>query len=93
MAHPVTKETITKYQKLVSNPLLRDVWAEAMAKELGRLVQGYDNVEGTDTIRFLDHNGIRRIPKYRTVTYARIVVNYRPQKEDKTGYELLRVES
>ena len=54
-----------------------------MAKELGRLDKGYGNVEGTDTIRLLDHNGIHRIPNDRTVTYARIVADYRPHKEEK----------
>ncbi len=46
VVHPVTKETITitKYQKLIDEPLLRerDVWTKAMCKELGRLAQGYD---------------------------------------------------
>ena len=88
VVHPVTKETITKYQKLVSDPLLQYVWADAMAKELGRLAQGYGNIEGTDTIRFLDHNGIRHIPKDRTVTYTRIVVDYRPQKEEKNRVQI-----
>ena len=64
----MTKETITKNQKLVSDPLLRDVWAEAMAKELGRSAQGYSDIEATDSIRLLDHDGIRRIPKDRMVT-------------------------
>ena len=58
VAHPVTKEITTKYQKLFSDPLLRDFWAEAMAKERGRLAQGYDDVDGTDTIIFLDRDGI-----------------------------------
>jgi hypothetical protein len=29
---------------------------------------------------FLDHQGVRNIPKDRTITYARVVVDYRPQK-------------
>ena len=82
VVHPVTNETITKYQKLIDDPLLRDTWTKAMCKELGRLAQGYDGTEGTDTIKFLTHEEIRAIPADRTVTYARIVVDYRPQKED-----------
>ena len=82
VVHPVTKETITKYQKLIDEPLLRDVWTKAMCKELGRLAQGYDGTEGTNTIRFLTHDEIKAIPADRTVTYARIVVDYRPQKAD-----------
>jgi hypothetical protein len=30
----------------------------------------------------MSHDEIKRIPKDRTVTYARIVVDYRPQKAD-----------
>ena len=82
VVHPVTNETITKYQKLIDDPLLRDVWTKAMAKELGRLAQGYGDTKGTNTIRFLTHEEIRNIPADRTVTYARIVVDYRPQKDD-----------
>ena len=82
VVHPITNETVTKYQKLIKDPLLRDVWGEAMCKELGRLAQGYGETAGTNTIRFLTHEEIRCIPKDRTITYARIVVDYRPQKAD-----------
>jgi hypothetical protein len=54
-----------------------------MCKELGRLLQGYKHhTEGTNTLFFMDKNEIRNIPKDKTVTYARIVVDYRPQKTD-----------
>ena len=54
-----------------------------MCRELGRLSQGYKHdVTGTDTVFFLTHQQIKSIPTDRTVTYAKIVVNYRPQKED-----------
>ena len=41
-------------------------------------------MEGTDTTRCLGlgHKGIKNIPKDRVVTYAIIVVDYRPQKPD-----------
>ena len=32
VVHPVTKETITKYQTIIQDPLLRDIWMKAMAK-------------------------------------------------------------
>ena len=53
-----------------------------MCKELGRLAQGYGDTEGTNTVFFMTHEEIKRIPKDRTVTYTRIVVDYRPQKDD-----------
>ena len=65
----------------MNEPLLREVWMEAMCKELGRLAQGYGDVEGTNTVKFLTIEEIERIPPDRTVTYARIVVDYRAQKK------------
>ena len=82
VVHPVTKETITKYKTLINDPILRQLWLNAMEKELGRLAQGYKTTKGTNTVFFMDHNMIANIPKDRTTTYARIVVDYRPQKED-----------
>ena len=32
VVHPVTKETITKYKKLIEDPLLRETWSKAMCK-------------------------------------------------------------
>ena len=80
--HPIMKQTINKYQQLIAEPLLKDTWTKAMCKELGRLAQGYGNTKGTNTIKFLTLDEIKTTPKDRTVTYARICVNYRPQKED-----------
>ena len=82
MVHPVTKETITKYKKLIDDPLMRLVWSKSMCKKLGRLCQVFGDTEGTNTMRFLDINGIRNIPRDRVVTDARIVVEYRAHKKD-----------
>ena len=38
--------------------------------------------KGTNTIFVLSHDKIKQIPKDHTVTYGRIVVNFRPQKPD-----------
>jgi hypothetical protein len=58
------KETITKYTKLMDNPNLKDLWVPAMLKELHRLAQGKEGVTvGTNTIFYLTHDKIRRIPK------------------------------
>ena len=45
VVHPVTKESITKYEKLIDKPLLRNTWMEAMSKELRRLARGYKNTQ------------------------------------------------
>jgi hypothetical protein len=70
VVHPVTKETITKYEKVANDPVTRDVWTKAFCKELGRLAQGYGGTIGTETIFFMSHKEIKAIPKDRTVTYA-----------------------
>ena len=61
---------------------MSDRWCKAMCKELGRLAQGYKETKGTETIFFMSKEEIKQIPRDRTVTYARIVVDYRPQKDD-----------
>ena len=88
VVHPTTEETITNYKKLVADPITKPIWEEAMCKELGRLAQGYKNTKGTNTVRFMEREHIKDIPKDRTVTYARIVVDYRPQK---AGPNLVRI--
>ncbi len=83
VVHPVTKETITKYTKLMHNPVLSPLWVPAMSKELHRLAQGKEGTTvGTNTIFFLSHDKTRRIPKDCTVPYARIVIDHCPQKDD-----------
>jgi hypothetical protein len=81
--YPMTKETITKYIKLINNPDLKILWVPAISKEHHQLAQGKEGITfATNTIFFLSHEEIRHIPKDRTVTYTRIVVNYQPQKDD-----------
>ena len=55
---------------------------KGMAKELGRLAQGHEDEKGTNTVQFMDLEEIAQIPKGKIVTYANIVVDYRPQKKD-----------
>ena len=82
--HPVTGESITKYKKLVDDPITQHIWSRAFGKEFGNLAQGdaATNTPGTDSIFVMTHAQIPRIPYDRTVTYTRIVVDYRPQKAD-----------
>ena len=82
VTHPDTGETITSYRKLMKIPSLRKIWTAAMCKELGNISQGYGNEKGTNTVKFLTHEEIAAIPSDRTVTYARIVIDYREQKGD-----------
>jgi hypothetical protein len=81
---PTTGESITKYKRLQNDPLLRGTWARAFGKEFGNLSQGdaATNTPGTDSIFVHTHNQIKQIPRDRTVTHTRIVVDYCPQKSD-----------
>jgi hypothetical protein len=83
VVHPVTKQTVTQYWKLQHNPTLKDLWVLAMSMELHHLAQGKPGVtKATNTIVFPSHDEIRHIPKNQTVTYACIVIDHWPQKED-----------
>jgi hypothetical protein len=82
VVNPDTGETVTKYEQLLKVPALRKIWSAVMCKELGRLANGWEGEQGTETIEFMSIDEIKQIPKDRTVTYARIVVDYRPQKKD-----------
>jgi len=84
VVHPVTGELITKYAKLAADPILKETWTTAFGKEFGSQAQGDNKTgkKGSDTLFVLDHEQIKAIPKDRTITYARLVVDYRPQKED-----------
>ncbi len=83
VVHPVTKTTITKYTKLMHNPVLSPLWIPAMSKELHRLAQGkVGTTVGTNNNFILSHDKIRHILKDRTVTYAVIVIDHSPQKDD-----------
>jgi hypothetical protein len=71
------------YDDLVRDPATKKLWSGAMTKELARLAQGIDGLTtGTNTVFYMSHDEIKNIPTDRTVTYARIVVDYRPQKTD-----------
>ena len=80
--NPETGETIKKYENLLKVQALKPTWTKAMCKELGRLAQGWDDENGTNIIEFMDIHDILNIPKNKIFTYARIVVDYRPQKAD-----------
>ncbi len=67
----------------MNDPLLKKLWVPAMSKELHRLAQGKEGVTiRANTIFFLSHDKIRCIPKDCAVTYARIVIDHRPQKDN-----------
>jgi hypothetical protein len=82
--HPITGESITKYKKLIADPILTRTWSRAFGKEFRSLAQGdgSTNMPGTDSIIVLSHEQIRHIPQDGTITYTRVVVDYWLQKSD-----------
>ena len=82
VVHPVTKESITSLKKLMADPITRIIQRKTICLELGRLAQGYRDTPGTNTICFITDDMIQNITVDRTITYTRVVVDYRPHKED-----------
>ena len=71
-----------EYRELIKRPETRETWFKSLANEIGCLAQGIRDIKGTDTIFFIPKY---EIPKERLkeVTYARIVVDYKPHKPEK----------
>ena len=65
-----------------NNPITKKIWGGAFGKEVGCLAQGFPGiVEGTETINFIFKNETPA-DRFKDVTYAHIVCNYRPEKKD-----------
>ena len=91
MYNVMNEETgeMQNYQKLLKQDSTREIWALAMCKELGTLSQGYKGIfEGTNNFLSMSHEEIRDITPDETVTYERIVVDYRPQNSDPNSVRL-----
>ena len=69
---------LLNYKKLLKTKH-KDTWTKSCSNEFGRLAQGNDTVEGTNTIFFIHH---KEMPKGRKATYANIVVDIRPEKKE-----------
>ncbi len=78
--YPVINEFITKYLKLVYDPLLYEAWIKVICKALGLLVHGYYDMNETNMIHLIMLEEISKIPHNCTIMYAGIEVDYRAQK-------------
>jgi hypothetical protein len=85
MVHPTTGETISGYKRLMHDPAMAEVWQMVFGKDFGGMAQGDDKTgqKGTNSIFVVTHTKIKQayVDKV-TFTYAQIVVDFRPQKED-----------
>ncbi len=66
------------------NPTTAEMWQTAFGKDFGGMAQGDNKTgqKGTNSIFVMTHSEIPLTPNDRMVTYARIVVDFRPQKAD-----------
>ena len=75
---------MTNYKKVANDPVIGETWRTGLGKEFGNIVQGDNKTgkKGTNCAFVMTHEQIKNIPKDRVVTYARIVIDHRQQKED-----------
>ncbi len=69
----------------MKDPATAEVWQTAFRKEFGGMAQGDNKTgqKGRNAILVMNHDNISRILKAgKKFTYANLVVNHRPQKED-----------
>jgi hypothetical protein len=76
--HPPTGTNIG-YRGLISDDDTFPTWDRAAANDFGRLAQGVGGrIEGSNKIFFIPRSAV---PRNKTVTYGRFVVDVRPNKE------------
>ena len=71
-----------EYRQLIRDPKHKEVWTTSMSNEIGRLAQGNNIVQGTNTMFFITYENIPN-NRRKDITYAKIVVDYRPHKQEK----------
>jgi hypothetical protein len=85
MIHPTTGEIISSYKRLMNDPATAEVWQRAFGKDFGGMAQGdlKTGQKGTDSVFVMTHKeiDIAKAAGHKW-TYARVVVDHRPQKED-----------
>jgi hypothetical protein len=84
MIHPVTGESISSYERLMKDPMIAGFWMTAFGKDFGGMSQGDNKMgqKGTNAMFVMLPSNVPNIPKDRVVTYARVVIDHRPQKAD-----------
>jgi hypothetical protein len=82
--HPVTGVTISSYHKLMKDPTTAEIWMMAFGKDFGGMSQGNNKTgqKGTNAMFVMSPSNIPQIPKDRVITYARVVIDHHPQKEE-----------
>jgi hypothetical protein len=84
VVHPVTGKEM-EYTALMNDPSLQPLWKRGFGNEVGRLFQGIRDIPGTNTFFFVE---LTNTPKYRKITYGKIVCDYKPRKKEKERVRL-----
>ncbi len=85
MIHPTTGEIISSYKRLMNDPATAEVWQTAFGKDFGGMAQGDRKTgqKGTNSVFVMTHKEIDSAKAAgHKWTYARVVVDHRPQKVD-----------
>ena len=85
MVHPTTGGTISSYKRLMHDPATAEVWQTAFGKDFGGMALGNDKTgqKWINSIFIMTHTKIKQTYADKVnFTYAKIVVDFRPQKED-----------
>ena len=73
--------SMREYRHLINDPKTKQVWNTLAANEFGSLMNGLKRgISGTGTMKLIHKY---EVPIGQTVTYARFVCDYIPQKEEK----------
>ena len=78
---PVSGKSL-EYRHLIRHPQYKKIWSGSMSNEIGRLAQGNNKVKGTNTMFFITYDDIP-FDRRKDITYVRIVVDFRSQKNEK----------
>jgi hypothetical protein len=84
VVHPITGKEM-EYMALMKDPRLQPLWKRGFGNEVGRLFQGIHDIPGTNTCFFIK---LTNMPKYRKITYGKIVCDYKPHKTEKERVRL-----
>jgi hypothetical protein len=82
--HTVTGKEM-EYMALMKDPGLQPLWTRGFGNECGPLFQGIWDIPGTDTCFCIK---LTNIPKYRKITYGKIVFDYKSHKKEKERVRL-----
>jgi hypothetical protein len=69
----------------MKDPDLGPLFKIGLSNELGQICQGIRNIAGTNTYFFID---LTSIPKYRKITYGKLVCDFKPNKNENHGVRL-----